>query len=330
MSAATTVPNGTELCHLPARFPLDHGGDLVGGVLAYERQGPRGAPLVVVLGGISAGRHVAAHAGDPAAGWWDGLVGAGRAIDTREFAVLGIDWLGAPGASTSPRPGERLPFVATADQAQALTHLLDELGIDRVHAIVGSSYGGMVALQFAAKAGARLDRLAVLAAAHESHPQASALRSVQRGILALGARVGEGAVAVALARSLAMVSYRSPDELGERFAGPPRWRDDGPWPPVADWLEARGRAFAERWNAEQFACLCASVDAHRVDPKSVDVPTTTIAFSSDQLVPPAQVRDLAARLPRLVGHREIASPFGHDAFLREATQLAPVLREVLA
>lgn len=323
--SAVTVPAGAELCYLPVRFPLARGGALDSGLVAFARTGACGGPLVVVLGGISAGRQVAGEGG-----WWDALVGPGRAVDTRRFAVLGVDWLGAPGASTSPRAGERFPFVATEDQAAALAAVLDGLDVARVHAVVGASYGGMVALQFAARWPARLERLAVLAAAHASHPQASAWRSVQRRILALGRAAGQERAAVALARSLALVTYRAPDQLGERFAGPWADGDDGePWPPVADWLAHHGERFAARWNAAQYACLCASVDAHRVDPARISAPTTTIAFASDRLVTPQQVRELAVRLSESVRHIELPSAWGHDGFLHEPAALAPLLREVL-
>ncbi|HEU4417372.1 MAG TPA: homoserine O-acetyltransferase, partial [Planctomycetota bacterium] len=77
MSAVITLPVGAELCHLPASFPLARGGVLEGAVLAFERQGPVRAPVVVVLGGISAGRHVSAHAAVPGPGWWQDFVGPG-------------------------------------------------------------------------------------------------------------------------------------------------------------------------------------------------------------------------------------------------------------
>jgi homoserine O-acetyltransferase len=329
MTAAVTLPANAGLCHLPARLPLARGGVLDGAVLAFERQGPLDAPVVVVLGGISAGRHVSSHSTAEDTGWWEGFVGDGLAVDTRRFQVLSFDWLGGVGASTQPRPGEPFPFVGTEDQAQALLHLLSVLGIGWVHALVGSSYGGMVGLQFGALAPARLDRLAVIAAPAHSHPQASAWRAVQRDLVELGARAGFGAESVALARALAMTTYRTPEELGERFAGAPSFEGQTPRLPVQPWLTARGRAFAERWSAEQFLCLCASIDAHVVDPAAIPVPTALLSFTSDQLVPPQQIRDLANALPRVLVHREVPSRFGHDAFLKERAAVTAFVQEVL-
>src|SRR5690606_31751478 len=102
MSGAVTIPEGTGLCHLPLELPLARGGTLRGAHLAFEAVGPADAPVVLVQGGISAGRHVAAHPGDPTPGWWEGIAGAGLALDTTRLRVLGIDWLGGAGASTGP------------------------------------------------------------------------------------------------------------------------------------------------------------------------------------------------------------------------------------
>jgi homoserine O-acetyltransferase/O-succinyltransferase len=330
VSASITLPPGVATCHLPTPFALANGGALDGALLAYERQGPDDAPVVVVLGGISAGRHVSAHGVAWERGWWQDLVGPGRTIDTGRTQVLSFDWLGGNGCSTAPGSGEAFPFVAAADQAAALWQLCDALRIERLHAIVGSSYGGMVALHAAAAAPARVGRLAVIAAAHESHPQASAWRAVQRGIVELGLASGHVAEALQLARGLAMTTYRTPGELRERFAGPPTRSGTALRYPVADWLEARGAAFAEGWTAEQFLCLNRSIDAHRIDPATVATPTSLLAFVGDQLVPPPDVRELALALPELRIHREVRSRYGHDAFLKEPAAVGAFLREVLA
>jgi homoserine O-acetyltransferase len=331
MSSAITLPRGVELCHLPSPFPLVHGRALTGAVLAFERQGPPGAPTIVVLGGISAGRHVCASAAVPERGWWEGIVGPDEAIDTTRFQVLAFDWLGGVGSSTAPgHDGEPFPFVDAADQARALWHLVDHLQIERVHALVGSSYGGMVALHAAAQRPSRAARLAVLAAAHRSHAQANAWRAVQRGIVELGLRTGAERAALALARQLALTTYRTPGELADRFGQPGTVVGDAVRFPVQDWLDARSAEFAGRWNAAAFLCLNRSIDAHRIDPRTVAVPAWVLAFGGDQLVPPEDVRALALALPDLRCHREVRSRYGHDAFLKETGQVAAFLREVLS
>ena len=312
MSAAITLPPDALLCHLPATFELERGGHLPGGVVAYELDGPAGALVVVVLGGISADRRPAS--------WWRGVVGDGLAVDTRRFRVLAIDWLGGAGCSTGPGAGEPFPFVTTRDQADALALVLDQLGVECVHALVGASYGGMVGLQFAARHGERVDWLAVLAAADRSHPQASAWRWLQRGIVELGERAGERDAALALARGLAMTTYRSPGELAERFASGVE---------VHDWLAVRGQAFAERFLPEQFVCLNRSIDEHAVLAEKIALAAVTfVGFDSDQLVPAADVRRLAHAVPG-ARYEEVPTPFGHDGFLKEVDAVSAILREVL-
>ncbi len=319
-----------KLAWLPLRFELERGGVLHGGQLAYELAGPDDGPLVVVLGGISAGRHVAAHGDDPRPGFFDDLVGPGRALDTARVRVLGIDFLGGAGASSGPSAGpsadptvgDPFPDVTPLDQANALACLLDQIGEARVHAFVGASYGGMVGLAFAARHPSRARKLVVIGAADRPDPLATAWRSVQRGIVALGSRSGAPTEALALARALAMATYRGRDELAARFAGAPA--------EVERYLLARGASFAASFDPAAYLVLSRSIDLHRVDPAAVAVPTTLVAFDSDQLVPLAQARALAAALGGGCELVELTSPFGHDAFLKETGALAPILQRAVA
>jgi homoserine O-acetyltransferase len=126
-----------------------------------------------------------------------------------------------------------------------------------------------------------------------------------------------------------MTTYRTPVELQQRFGGVASFSGQGHRFPVQDWLEARGAAFAGDWLPEQFLCLNNSIDAHRVDPARVTTPTWLLGFATDQLVPPSQLADLAQALPQLRAHREVASLFGHDAFLKEHAAVSAFVREVL-
>lgn len=321
LRCAVRLTPSTRLAWLPLAFPLERGGVLDDGRLAYELQGPDDGPLVVVLGGISAGRHVAAHVDDPRPGFFDALVGPGGAIDTTRVRVLGVDFLGGVGGSSGPLDlpaAEAFPEITTGDQADALACLLDHLSVGCAHAVVGASYGGMVALALASRHPTRVRRLVVIGAADRPDPLASAWRSVQRRIVALGAAQGQAREGLALARALAMASYRGRDELASRFADDPAG--------LETYLHARGTAFAATFDPEAFVVLSRSIDLHRVDPASVTVPTTLVAFRSDQLVPVTQVRALARVLGGPCDLVELDSPFGHDAFLKEAAALAPILR----
>lgn len=298
-----------------------YGAGTVEVAVRYLWVGAPGAPTIVVQGGISADRDVCASPDHPAAGWWEAQVGAGRAIDLDRVRVLAIDWLDADDL--------KAPSVSSGDQADALAALLDALGIVRAEAFVGASYGAMVGLAFAARHGERLGRLVALAGAHRPHPLATAQRAVQRSIIKLGIQHGCADDALALARQLALTTYRSGEEIGRRFAGGAEYREGRFQLPVEGWLEHQGRKFVARFDARRYLALSESIDLHDVDPHAVRVPTTLIGFATDRLVPLADLCQLQQRLGAAASLEVIATPYGHDGFLKESERLAPLLREAL-
>ncbi|MGY3041478.1 homoserine O-acetyltransferase [Rhodanobacter sp. TND4EL1] len=289
--------------------------------VSYAWHGAAGAPTVIVQGGISADRNVTG-AGPAASGWWQELVADGAAIDLTRCRVLSIDWLVPSQLGTGS--------ISSQDQADALAALLRELGIAHVHAFIGASYGAMVGLAFAARHPRKVERLVLLAGAHRAHPLSTAQRSVQRGIVRLGQASGQLDEALTLSRQLAITTYRGSAEFGRRFAGAPEWRDDRFHFPVEDYLAHQGRRFVERFDADRFLALSESIDLHDVAPEQVPTPTTLIGFPSDRLVPLADLCELQRRLRGPATLEVVESPYGHDAFLKEPEQLAPLLREALA
>ncbi|GGJ97878.1 homoserine O-acetyltransferase [Pilimelia anulata] len=286
-----------------------------------EQVGRADAPAVIVAGGISAHRHAAASPEHPEPGWWDAQVGPGRALDPDRYRVVAMDWLGGDGALEAP--------VDSADQADALALACTELGVDRVAAFVGSSYGAMTGLQFAARHGHRLDRLVAISGAHRPHPYASALRAVQRQVVELGAAGGRAGEGLALARQLAMLTYRTPAEFAARFADPVALVDGHARAASADYLEHCGSKYVRHTSPAAFRCLSESIDLHAVDPAAVRTPTVLVAVEEDQLVPPALVAELADRLPAPVHFSRISSLTGHDAFLTEPDRIGAILRAAL-
>jgi homoserine O-acetyltransferase/O-succinyltransferase len=283
--------------------------------------GAADAPTVIVQGGISASRDVVSLDDEAAPGWWQELVGSSAAVDLDRYRVLAIDWVTPPDLGTDT--------VSSEDQADVLAALLQALKIDQVHAFIGSSYGAMVALAFAARHPRSLDRLVLLAGAHRAHPLSTAQRSIQRGIVRLGQASGQVDEALALARQLAMTTYRGSDEFARRFAGGPEFREGRFHFPVEDYLDHQGRSFVQRFDAERFLALSESIDLHDVTPEQVPTPTTLIGFPSDRLVPLTDLCELQRRLHGPATLEVIDSPYGHDAFLKEPGQLAPLLRDAL-
>ena len=141
----------------------------------------------------------------------------------------------------------------------------------------------------------------------------------------LGLKTGNAREGIVLARALAMATYRSREEFAARFRGEPRF-EAGHHPvfPVEDYLLARGRAYADSYRPESFICLSESIDLHHVDAARIGVPVDIVAVRQDQLVPLNDLRAMAARMPQARLH-EFSSLYGHDAFLKEAEQLRPIL-----
>ncbi len=326
---------------LPDPFLLEAGDSLLGAEVRYSLGGPKDAPLVVALGGISATREVTNLGPEGALGWWSEMVGPGRAVDTNRFRVLGIDWLGkhatdflhlegsTPPAWPEPGGARSYPVITTGDQARALFHVLAETGLDRVHTFIGSSYGGMVGLAFAVEFPAVLDRLVVISGAHRTHPMATAHRLVQRRIVELGRAGGFPDHGLALSRALAMTTYRSIEEFEERFNPSPLTEPAVYGFEVESYLLAQGEKFCARTTADAFLCLSLSIDIHDVPPSSVVVPTDLISVRSDSLVPTWLMDELEKGLAGPSSHERIDSLYGHDAFLKEVETIGGRLRQIL-
>lgn len=310
-----------------APFPLHFGGSLPCVEIAWRLAGAEEAPVIAVLGGISAGRNVF-QAPDGVPGWWDEIAGPGKPLDTDRYRVLGIDFLGGSHRTTGPQAGELFPSVSAHDQANCLIAVMDHLGIDVLHGCVGASYGGMVTLVLGAAHPTRLRHGVVVSAAHRTHPMSTAWRSVQRNFVRYAIEHGEGEQGLVLARALAMTTYRSVREFEDRFAGEPERRPDGRFVfPAESYIVSRGEAYAKTYRPEAFVCLSESIDLHRVEPEHVVVPMTLVAVLEDQLVPIADMRTLRDRVGGPCQLIEISSVYGHDAFLKEADVLRDVFHQ---
>jgi homoserine O-acetyltransferase len=278
--------------------------------------GDRRNPPVVVLGGISADCFPAIRP-DGRPGWWWGLAGEGSAIDPADYRIIGLDFAADESGSTAP---------TTFDQARVLAAALDTIGVDRPVTIVGASYGGMVALALAEIEPQRIGRLVVIGATDTPHPAATAARELQRRVVALGIEANRGEEALAIARGMAMLTYRTPQEFAVRFDGgiddcfPASCSEPG------GYLRARGQAFLSVMSPRRFLSLSASIDRHRVHPQRIVSPTLIIGADSDQLVFPEQLRALHAALAGPAELHLLDSLFGHDMFLKEAERVGRIAK----
>jgi len=315
-AAAATAQRG----EIAVALPMRHAGVRTT-TLRYELHGPAGAPVVLVAGGISAHRHVSASPAFPEAGWANALVAAGRTLDPARTRILAFDYVGADGKLDAP--------IDTTDQADAVALLLDALEIETLRAFVGYSYGAMVGLQFAARHPSRLQRLVAVSGAHKPHPYASAWRALQRRAVALGQLQCADAQGLALARQFAMLSYRTPEEFGERFDSVPEIVNGRVRCAAEDYLDAAGAQYVARTPVTAYLRLSESIDLHHVDPAAIAGPVNVVAVEGDRLVPLADSVALVEALHGRGQLRVLRSPYGHDAFLKETDRIDLILAAVL-
>ncbi len=297
-------------------FRLGSGEALEEPVLRIRLQGAEGAPLVVAAGGISAGRKVADAGHDT--GWWREIVAAGGAINLSTHQVLGFDFL--PGAETDVKT------ITPADQARALAVALDAIGAAKIRAYVGASYGGFIGLAFASLFPERIEKLGVISASARPDPMTTALRGVQRRIIAFAIENGRPEEGVALARQLAMTTYRSADEFRERFEAAPQGPNAGDNYDVCEYLTSRGRAYARAMPAARYITLSDSLDRSNVDPATVTADCFFVGVASDRLVPAQDTKETAEAVAGRSQYLQIDSLVGHDAFLCEPDKYSNALR----
>lgn len=288
--------------------------------LRYEVLGHEDLPAVFVAGGISAHRHIASSEAFAEAGWWEAQAGADGAFDPSQHCIVGFDWVGSDGSLDA--------VIDPADQADAIAAVLDALRIQRLRAFVGCSYGAMVGLQFAARHGARLAHLVAISGAHRAHPFSSAWRALQRRAVALGALQCDETHGLALARQMAILSYRTPEEFAERF-GAARIVDGRVRVAAEDYLDYCGTQYTARTSPIAFQRLSESIDLQSVEPERIDTPVTVVAVEGDRLVPVEDSLALAQRLRGTTRVEVLRSVYGHDAFLKEEAAIVSLLTQAL-
>ena len=306
--------------HCDVEVMLPRGLKHFGSSVRVRVTGREVAPLVVALGGISGNRFVSDHP-DGKEGWWPGMVGPGCAIDPGHLRVLGLDFAADPRGMIAP---------STREQAQVLHAVLDRLSVDKAHAIVGASYGGMVALSFAEHFPDRVGKLVVISASARPHPAATALRELQRRVVKLGIETGQERHALALARGMAMMTYRTPEEFGRRFRGGISEPDCLAASEPGAYLRARGEAFLSVMSPQRFLSLSASIDRHEVDATRIAHPAFLIGANSDQLVPPDDMRRMASELAGPTELHLLDCLEGHDMFLTNAASLSELVSPFLS
>jgi len=348
-------------------FVLAGGGQLHDITVAFETWGklsPQADNAILVCHALTGDSHAAgpADAGHAAPGWWDDLIGPGKALDTERWFVVCANVLGGcQGTSgpASPLPdrlghyGPHFPVVTIRDIVRTQARLADALRIDRWHAVIGGSMGGMQALEWAIMYPDRVDRLVPMATCTAATAQQIAWWSTGRRAIALDpkwrdghyydAKPGDGPHAgLALARMISQVTFRSDDVFTDRFGREPVEPLGGTFEmwqrfEVERYLDYHGAKLSRRFDANSYLLLTKAMDLHDVGRgrggeaaalKRISAPTLSVGINSDILYPSYQQLDLADGIEAVGGsatYAEIDSPHGHDAFLIAIDQVAAAL-----
>jgi homoserine O-acetyltransferase len=332
--------------------------------LAYESWGrltPDRSNAVLVLHALTGDSHVTGPAGPghPTRGWWEELIGPGRALDTDRWFVVAPNVLGGCQGSTGPsslRPdgrrwGGAFPHLTQRDQVAAETDLADALGIGRWALVIGGSMGGMRALEWAVSHPERTEALLLLASPAAASAEQIAWANIQLHAIRSDphwhggdyhdAVPGRGPHAgLGLARRLAHVTYRSEPELQTRFGRTPQGAEN-PWRhgryQVESYLDHHAAKLVRRFDAGSYTVLTEAMNSHDVGRdrggtkaalRRVTARALVAGVDSDRLYPLSQQAELAAGIPGADRLRVIDSPYGHDGFLIETGQVAALVREL--
>lgn len=340
---------------------LELGGSLTNVTIAYRTWGTlndAGTNAILVLHALT---------GDSAAGgqggWWEPLIGPGRALDTDQAFVICANILGGCQGSTGPasedpltgRPfAMRFPLITIADIVSAQRRLVERLGVTKLVAI-GGSIGGFQALEWGTRHPDMVSGIVPIAATGSLDAQGIAMNEIgRRAIMADpdwrgGSYLHEGVFperGLAIARMVGMVTYHSKESMSSRFdrnlaTRPMLYPAFGPTFDVEGYLHYHGNALVKRFDANSYLYLTRAMDLYDVGRSGgedhwlnrITVPIATVGIRSDWLFPPGDVVAMADHLRGLgkdVTHTELDSAHGHDAFLKEWTQMSEAIGPFLA
>jgi len=380
----------TQYLDLPQPLALDCGRVLHPIRMAYETYGALSAArdnVVLVCHALSGDAHAAGYSRTPAGestrdgfraqerdgssarglGWWDGMIGPGKAFDTDRFFVVSTNLLGGCRGTTGPsslnpetgrRYGSDFPVITVADMVRTQRAFLAELGITRLAAVAGGSLGGMQALEWAVLYPDQVDAIIPIASTHALQPQGVAWNAIARNAITSdpdwqgghyyetgrAPRAGMG-----VARMVGHVTYLSAKSLGDKFGRRLQFSDDirytltEPEFEVENYLRYQAEAFVKRFDANTYLYTSRALSyfdlarqyggGRLVEAvRDVQARTLLIAFSSDWLYPPSGSEELAAALGgagKQVEMHVIDAPYGHDCFLLEEARQIPLVQAFL-
>lgn len=381
----------TRYLDLPEPVRLDCGRELHPVRVAYETYGslsPGRDNVILVCHALSGDAHAAGRsetppgestrdgfgaeardgAGGRGLGWWDGMIGPGKAFDTDRFFVVCTNLLGGCRGTTGPSSidpatgepyGPDFPVITVSDMVRTQRAFLDVLGIERLAAVAGGSLGGMQALEWAVLFPDRVDAIVVIASTHALHPQGVAWNAIARDSIMRdaawqgGRYYGTGRApdaGMGVARMVGHVTYLSAPALEGKFGRRLQFADDlrytitEPEFEVESYLRHQADSFVKRFDANTYLYTSRALTYFDLARqygggsltralRGVAARTLLIAFSSDWLYPPSASQEIEQALRALgkpVELQVIDAPYGHDCFLLEEARQTPIIRRFLA
>ncbi len=368
MTAASAVREAPpKVLEVGRPFRLESGELLPRLEIAYETWGildKTGDNVVYVCHALTGDAHAASSDRGRRPGWWEGLIGDGRALDPARHFIVCANLLGScygttGPASRDPRTGDlyamEFPRVTTRDMVRVQKLLLDTLGVRRLALVIGGSLGGMQVWQWLVDHPEFVDAGVPIAGTPQGSPWVIALNRVARQAIfndpawQLGRYNGRGPDSgLALARMIAMISYRSDRQFWERFGRDLANPESGPVPgldgdfQVESYLDHQGRKLVDRFDARSYVYLTRAMDLHDVARgfggledafAKIRARVCAIGIDSDVLYYPHEMRSAVETLQAAgarASYAEIQSPYGHDAFLVEYEQLNALVGDFLA
>jgi len=350
-------------------FTFKSGQVLPGFTLRYETYGELNATrdnAILVCHALSGDHHCAGvhSAEDRKPGWWNNLIGPGKAVDTTRFFVVCANVLGGCVGSSGPSSldpatgrtyGISFPFVTILDMVRSQKLLLDHLGVASLHAVIGGSMGGMTALLFAIEFPLFTRRVLAMATTSRESAQAIAFNEVGRQAIMQDPDWNRGdypkgggpRVGLAIARMMAHITYVSDASMDRKFgrrkknpANGETYNFDVQFE-VESYLRHQGQAFINRFDANSYLYITRALDqfdlAHAYGSLEaafapVQAESLIVGFTSDWLFPPEQNRQIALALLRAgkpASYAELATDLGHDSFLLESEDLYALVRAFL-
>jgi len=349
----------------PNELTLESGEKIGPITVAYETYGKlngQKSNAILILHALTGDAHAAGlHEVDEKPGWWDDMIGPGKAFDTNKYFVICSNVLGGCQGTTGPSSinpktgrnyGCDFPVIGISDMVNVQKHLLDYLKIDQLLSVAGGSMGGMQALQWVASFPERLKSAMIIASASKHSPQQIAFNEVGRQAIMADPHWKGGnyygsplpGKGLSVARMIGHITFMSETSMGEKFGrrlgrnGRVHKFSDGF--AVEEYLHNRGDHFVKRFDANSYLYISKAIDTFDLSRsrslhdvfKGVKAKILVVAFKSDWLYPASQSREIV-RACKLAGtdttYCEIFSSYGHDAFLLEVEEETHLIKHFL-